>query len=184
MKVGEYLYFAPGLAFANIDFRLTELPRQYQRRIEGYYLKPAEYLINEEYGFGAGLLILCAIDALGKVDYPISQVADRFKAYCQKRLISFSNEELAGYLYDAFRCGIVHEARVKDGAEFSLESKTSVEYAPGGVRVNPVHLLSEVRAALDKQMREIESNQEQMVIFKEYVLKQFSHELQGIYMGH
>jgi hypothetical protein len=49
--------------------------------------------------------------------------------------------------------------------------------------VNPAHLLGEVRAAFDKQMREIESNQGQMVIFKEYVLKQFSHELQGVNTG-
>jgi len=180
MKVGEYLYYAPGLAFADLDFSVTELPIQYKRRIEGYYLNPAEYLINKEHGFGAGLLILCAIDALGKIDYPNKNVKDRFVAYCCKRLVSFPQNTIAVQLYKTFRCGIVHEARAKEGAELTFESLTTVEYAPGGIRVNPLGLLDEVRSALNAQMCEITSDQGLMEGFKRYFLRQFSQELKGI----
>ena len=180
MKIGEFLYFAPGLTFADIDFSEEELPAQYCRRIDGYYLEPAEILANAEHGFGAGLLVLCAIDALAKVEYPSFGVGERFKRYCRNRLPSFSTEGRAEQLYDAFRNGIVHEARAKDGAEISLESGVAAEPAPGGIRVNPVHLLNEVRTALRRQMGEILADGTRMSKFKKYVLKQFSEELAGV----
>ncbi|MEN8170591.1 MAG: hypothetical protein ABFS08_10250 [Pseudomonadota bacterium] len=180
MKIGEFLYFAPELAFADMDFREGELPDQYCRRIDGYYLAPAEYLIDEKHGFAAGLLVLCAIDALGKIDYPNLGVGERFKLYCQNRLPSFSTENYAKQLYEAFRNGVVHEARAKDGAEISLESDRTVELAPGGIRVNPAYLLNEVREALHGQMEGISANKESLIAFKKYILVQFSKELAGL----
>ncbi|MFC1351113.1 MAG: hypothetical protein G8D89_01820, partial [gamma proteobacterium symbiont of Clathrolucina costata] len=120
MKIGEYLYFAPGLPFDELELSAAALPGQYIRRIEGFYLEPAEILAQQGHGFGAGVLLLCAIDALGKVDYPAFGVGERFKQYSRERLASVSNADYADQLYDAFRCGVVHEARAKDGAEITL----------------------------------------------------------------
>jgi len=183
MKIGDFLYFAPSLAFADINFSEAALPDQYCQRINGYYLEPAEVLANAEYGFGAGLLVLCAIDALGKVEFPALGVGQRFKLYCRHRLPSFSTDEDAEQLYTAFRCGVVHEARAKDGAEITLESDRTIEPAPGGTRVNPALLLDEVRSALHSQMEEISSDRERMKVFKSYILAQFSEELAGVRTG-
>ena len=183
MKIGEFLYFAPDMAFADLDFREEELPNQYSQRIIGYYLAPAELLANNGHGFGSGLLVLCAIDALGKIEFPALGVGGRFKRYCRNRLPSFSNHDHAKQLYEVFRCGITHEARAKDGAEITLESDCTVEPAPGGIRVNPVYLLNEVRTALHTQMEEISADAEKKRIFKKYILTQFSKELVGLRTG-
>ncbi|MCM8854641.1 MAG: hypothetical protein LC541_18715 [Candidatus Thiodiazotropha sp.] len=180
MKIGEYLYFAPGLSFVDLDLSATALPGQYIRRIEGFYLEPAEVLAQRGHGFGAGVLLLCAIDALGKVEFPASGVGERFKQYSRERLASFSNADYARQLYEAFRCGVVHEARAKDGAEISLESGNTVEPVPGGIQVNPAGLLLEVRGALHTQMQEIEGDDGRAVAFKDYITEQFSEELAGI----
>jgi len=180
MKIGEFLYFAPGIAFADIDFREKSLPDQYARRIEGFYLAPANALVKERHGFAAGLLIVCAIDALGKVESPDASVGERFKHYCRARLPSFANEAESRQLYELFRNGTVHEARVKDGTEITFESGVCVETAPGGIRVNPQYLLEEVRSALFTQMEEIRNNDDSLKRFKKYLLQQFHTELEGI----
>lgn len=180
MKIGEFLYFAPGIAFADLDFREERLPDQYAQRIEGFYLAPASTLVEAQHGFAAGLLIFCAIDALAKIENPDTSVNVRFKNYCMTRLPSFSEESGAKQLYDAFRNGTVHEARAKDGAEISLESDACVESAPGGIRVNPQFLLEEARAALGAQMADISASRDTLVSFKEYLLQQFSSELEGV----
>lgn len=180
MKIGEVLYFAPGLAFADIDFSENELPRSYQKRIEGFYLNPAIELVSAGHGFAAGLLALCAIDALGKVEHPENTVGDRFKSYCTARLSSFSDEEDAKLLYDAYRCGIVHEARAKDGAEITLETGSTVTHAPEGIRINPAHLVYEITKAMNEQMDEIVNSEDKRRSFKNYILSQFKEELVGL----
>lgn len=180
MKIGEFLYFAPSIAFADLDFREERLPSQYAQRIEGFYLTPASTLVKAQHSFAAGLLILCAIDALAKIDNPDMSVNERFKSYCMSRLPSFSEAAGAKQLYDAFRNGTVHEARAKDGAEISLESDGCVESAPGGIRVNPQFLLEEARTALGAQMAEISASRDKLASFKKYLLKQFRSELEGV----
>jgi hypothetical protein len=183
MKIGEFLYFAPGLAFADIDFSDSELPKSYKKRIEGFYLVPAAELASAGHGFASGLLVLCAIDALGNVEHPEKSVRDRFEAYCVSQISSFTDEKNAKLLYEAYRCGFVHEARAKDGAEITLESKSTLEYVPGGIRVNPDHLASEVAEALNKHMEEITNSEQKRLEFKRYIIKQFEVELAGLHVG-
>jgi hypothetical protein len=37
MKIGDHVYFAPGIRFADLDLEGPTLPTQYAARIEGYY---------------------------------------------------------------------------------------------------------------------------------------------------
>ena len=183
MKIGEYLFFAPDLCFADLDFDESKLPSQYKERIDGFYLKPAEGLANQEHGFGAGLLVLCAIDALGMVDFPQAGSKKRFKKYIKTRLPSL--KDYATEIYDIFRCGIAHEARAKKGAEISLQIDDAVEPDPGdsGIILNPRQLALNVRAALDSQMNDIRESPDKAREFKDFLLRQFSVELAGVDTG-
>ena len=177
MRVGEFLYFAPGLKFVDISLREEELPSQYLERIIGFYIEPAQQLAKMGHAFGSSLLLVCCIDALAKIEYPHSRVGERFKKYCKTRLPSFSSDNLASLLYESYRNGVVHEARGKDGVEFSLEIKGVVEDAPGGIRVNPAKLTNELKLACEKHMLEIENSSTKRTRFKHYMLVQFKEEL-------
>ena len=123
---------------------------------------------------------MCAIDALAKVDYPDARVGTRFKKYIRRRLKEL--EAHADEIYNAFRCGIVHEARAKEGAELSLENNVTVMPDPGnsGIELNPKLLVENVRSALRSQMLEIAGDPEKAHAFKIYLLEQFSVELTAV----
>ncbi len=42
-------------------------------------------------------------------------------------LTSFASDELAARFYDDFRNGLVHEAKIKQGGQFSLELQSTVQ---------------------------------------------------------
>ena len=42
MRIGDLVYFAPGLRFDEINLDGSALPQQVELRISGYYLKPAK----------------------------------------------------------------------------------------------------------------------------------------------
>ena len=56
---------------------------------------------------------------------------------------------MAERFYDEFRNGLVHEARLKNGAQFSLETGATVKQLDGILLVNPKFLAEEARSALD-----------------------------------
>ena len=75
-------------------------------------------------------------------------VGARFQKFVGEELRSFSGGGVAQRFYDDFRNGLVHEARLKKGGQFSLKTKTTVEELGGLLLINPVYLAQEVRAAL------------------------------------
>ena len=74
----------------------------------------------------------------------------RFEKLACEQLQSFRSEELAQRFYDEVRNGLVHEALMKDGAQFSSDTEATVEDIEGYLIVNPARLAAEVRAALDE----------------------------------
>lgn len=40
MKIGDLLFFAPGIRFDELDLTGAKLPEQLQQRIGGYYVEP------------------------------------------------------------------------------------------------------------------------------------------------
>ena len=62
---------------------------------------------------------------------------------------SFSKGGLATRFYEDFRNGLVHEARIKNGGQFSLEIGSTVEQLRGVLLINPARLGVEVRSAIN-----------------------------------
>jgi hypothetical protein len=165
-RVGDLVYFAPDLLFRDVDVDGPALPEQFARRIIGYYIRPAEECAERGHAFAAGVLLVSCIDALGRLRYG-GGVGKRFKKFTTEELPSFSDPTLAGRFYDNFRNGLVHEARIKEGCQFSLDRRTTIENYRGVLLVNPRELAREVRGALTRYIATISQSREERSKFSE-----------------
>src|SRR3989442_5362628 len=117
MRIQDELYFAPNF---KLSFLASATSRQiidaFERRIFDYYFDAADVLNQNKKAFGAGDICFDAIDAIAKYEFDgAGRVADRFKKWIN-RLLDFKNltwSELET-VYDDFRNGVTHEARVKN----------------------------------------------------------------------
>lgn len=150
------LYFAPDVLWSEVELSDDEKFRgQLCSRFHGFYFRPAQYLLEkgESDDFAARLLILSAFDAIARlwVDDP-SSVAGRFKSTFNDFAPDVLGEKIApqwaATVYENYRNGLVHEARIKSAARFDLNAATCVEEMNGICVVNPRCLLSIAEAAL------------------------------------
>ncbi len=160
MREGDDLFFAPGVRFGEVDLVGSGLAEQYRARINGFYLVPAQLCIEGGYAFAAGLLLVTTIDFMAGLHHFAEALADRsvgsdFRWFARNKLQSFHSGDLAMRLYDEFRNGLTHEARIKNAGEFSFSWSQTVRLASGRLCINPTWLLREVKEALDQQIAEL-----------------------------
>jgi hypothetical protein len=106
----------------------------------GFYVEPAEACADRGQAFASGVMLVSCIDALARVQFSDPKVGDRIKRFAREQLKSFPTEALATRFYDDFRNGLVHEARIKEGGQFSLEIGGTVEELSGVMLINPARL--------------------------------------------
>jgi hypothetical protein len=147
------LYFAPETPYSEVRIDDDEIISQFRDRLVGFYLRPAKQLIAPETTFAAGVLVICCMDALSRYDvdyHRFTKHSERFPKWIAGELRSFQGDEkLAIRFYKAFRCGLVHEARIKYVGEFSLDTKRTVTLHGNFFVINPYLLLDEVLDALN-----------------------------------
>lgn len=162
LRISETLYFAPGVTFRALDLTSPALADQLCARIEGYYLTPAREAAAVGHGFAAGLLAVAAIDALSRLYFgPNRQhrrVGQDFTLFATWLLPSFRDPQAAQILYERFRNGLVHEAGLKEGAQFELGRSATLEYIGQLPVIDPARLTAEVHAALLVIASEIRHN--------------------------
>jgi hypothetical protein len=158
MRIDELLYFAPGVTFDQLDLGGENLPDQFESRIRGFYIAPAVDCANAGYWFAAGVLLLSCIDALARFKTGSQIVGDRFKSFARQELKSFAEENRADRLYYAFRNGLVHEGRIKAGAQFSLDTENTVDELQGAFVINPRRLADEVDGALSRYVSQLKAD--------------------------
>ena len=165
-----YCISRPGITFNEVDLSGRGLPEQFHARMEGFYLQPAELCVDAGAAFAAGVLVLACIDALARIQIG-GGVGERFKALVAKELSSFKSNGKAARLYEEFRNGLIHEARIKKGAQFSLQFDTTITEIDGVLVINPRGLIHEVREALVKYLKGLQENSESitrlMAVLKE-----------------
>ena len=128
MKIGESLYFAPEIKFSDLDLSGKNLPGQLDSRMRAYYLEPAKALAQNGHAFASGLLLVSCIDALSCLQSkPKASVRRRFCSWIKTGLPSFGSAAIAERFYCEFRNGLVHEARIKKGGQFSLEQSCTMD---------------------------------------------------------
>src|SRR5262245_37143228 len=104
------VFFAPGIGFEEVDPNGAEFLRQFEQRIEGFYLAPAVDCIGSDHAFAAGTLLVSCVDALARFKYGIAATVHyRFTNFASNELVSFGGG-LSERFYDEFRNGLVHEA--------------------------------------------------------------------------
>lgn len=170
MRIGDLLFFAPGLRFDQVDLDGSELPEQFRQRIEGLYIRPAEECAGGGHAFAAGVLLVSCIDALAKLRFG-NGVGERFRRFAREELKSFASDDHAQRFYEEFRNGLVHEARLKEGAQFSLEIGATVQNVDGLLLVNPELLAAEVRSALDNYVRLARDDTKELAMLRQAIRK-------------
>lgn len=181
MKIGEHVFFAPGVTFEQLDLDGTELPDQYRRRVEGYYLDPAELLIRAGSGFAAGLITVAAIDAMSRLYFGpnrLRRVTNRdFRTFARHLLPSFGKPKAADLLWENYRNGLVHEGRVKEGCQFELGRQTTLDLTGPLPLIDPARLLAEVRAALQQLVKEMKESASFRREMAKLLRREFRYEL-------
>jgi hypothetical protein len=179
MRIGDFLYFAPGIKFSELDLSGTGIAAQYEARIQGFYLNPSYSLVLAKHAFASGVLLVSCIDALAKLRYG-NGVGERFKKWTREELDSFKDSEFARLFYDDFRNGLVHETRIKNGGEFSFEQKNTAIVYYFSLRVNPLYLHEEVVKALSRYKQELISDSVLRSKFVSNLRESFEQELAGV----
>ena len=150
MRINDVLLFAPGIRFDQVDLQGDALPAQYQQRMAGFYIEPAVVCADHGHAFAAGTLLVACIDGMARLRYCDAVVRHRFIKLAQEELRSFRTSALATRFYEDFRNGLVHEGRVKNGGQFSLEVDETVRELQGLLLINPALLAVEVCEALHR----------------------------------
>lgn len=174
-RLRDELYFAPEVKFRDLDLTGERLPRQFACRIAGFYLHPARDLA-ERCAFAAGLLVVCAIDALALYS-TASQGNARIKTFC-KKIPDLNDDTVAEMFADHFRNGLVHHSRVEKGSEFSLDIGTVAIRHGDRLVVNPVLLVNETHRLLDEYVRGLERDPVQKRAFLKKLKREFKVELE------
>jgi hypothetical protein len=181
MKIGDHLYFAPNIKFSSLDRSGEHLPLQYKDRIRGFYLEPAIRSADAEDAFASGLILVSAIDAISWIKYaPRSakrKVGDEFKQFVSVELASFADSQIAERFYQDFRNGLVHECRIKNGGQFSLDHPHTVKEENSILSINPRRLADEVEEALLRYVGALMKDETARATFLQTVKDEFSHEL-------
>lgn len=182
MRVGDIIYFAPDYKLFQL---LTDSPigivNAFKKRIEEYYLSPAELLNKNLKAFGAGVLCFTAIDAIAK--YEIGGYSGkRFKEWISKNLQDFKTLkwEYIERIYEEFRNGLIHEGRIKNGGQFTYEISKAVVVTDEVILINPKLLLEQLRTAFNIYMSNVKSNPEKQRNLSEEIKKDFNQDLKMI----
>ncbi|MBO0695764.1 MAG: hypothetical protein J2P56_06645 [Verrucomicrobia bacterium] len=150
MRVDDILFFAPEIPFISVNPNRSELISQFCARIDGYYLSPARKLVERDEVFPAGLLLTSVVDALARYDPRYTKPDTRYTDWLVHELPSFGDVRDAKRFYDDFRCGLVHEARIKNGCEFSTAFRETIHLEDGAMVLNPREIHAELVTALKK----------------------------------
>ena len=173
-RTRDELYFAPGVRFADLDFDHGALPSQFGQRITGYYLEPALRLADEGYAFPAGLLVVCAMDALAK--FMTGASSDCIRSLC-RNIPDLATDERAHIFIESFRNGLVHQALVKDGCEFSYDINCVAVLNHGRLSVNPKFLARSVQVLLDDYVQQLNRTPADKAALARKIKSKFRYEL-------
>jgi ribonuclease HI len=180
---GGKLWFAPslpdstpGISFPEIDLSGKQLPQQFAQRIRGYYIAPAVNAAMAGYTFASGLILVSSIDALAEIQSGSKGVKSRFCKWTAAELKSFEDPDVNKRFYEDFRDGLVHNARVKRGSQFSLDQNATVVYERSILSINPLLLADEVYDALSRFVTQLEENEGVRKVFVNRIRSEFKDE--------
>ncbi len=164
MRIGDLLYFSPNYRFGDLDFNDAEGTIEiFRDRVEGFYLQAVGDLLSQDHAFAAGVVCTAVIDLLARHSAGESD-GHRFEEWLERNIPEFARPDpldpprtLARRIYKDFRCGLIHEGRIKRMGQFSL-SGPLVRAENGVLIVNPKLLLDALSAAFDRYCSALQAN--------------------------
>lgn len=177
-RLGDCLLFAPGIPFSSLDMKGGGLPNQFYRRIDGFYLQPAVELAQRRHDFASGLLTVCAADALAGFITGASGTRERMIAFF-RHIPGLADQETAALFCEHFRNGLVHDARVKGGSEFSVDVQGVAQRQGERLAVNLCLLAESIRQVLRSYRDRLNRDPEELRSLRTRIRRRFAHELNG-----
>lgn len=200
-REGE-LYYSPSYKFEDLKKAIDNGDKDkiiimFKERVKELYLEPAYVLIkkandkksdNSSMGlvFSAGLICVSAVDFLGRFYFGCPKedevkVERRFVGWLLKYMSPLFNALLAKKFYKDFRNGLVHECRIKNGGEFSLNKGETIkgEVDDNGVRylvVNPEKLLKKLEDGFKNYLDDLQQDEDMFRQFVECLKKDFKED--------
>lgn len=158
------LYFSPKFPFATLDLNdPIKAVEAFRDRIEGFYLEPARLLRKNGLAFACGLICCAAIDFLAR--YSGIRGKNRIAEWLKSSMPDFRQQDpnkksvtLAERFSEDFRHGLVHEGRIRNLGEFSLETEELVKVDGQAMIVNPGLLLDSIQKAFDGYCATLDKN--------------------------
>ncbi len=172
------LQFAPGIPFHALDFRSGKLADQFEARIEGFYIDPALSLAKNRFDFAAGLLAVCAADALGGIFTGASGTRSRMVGFF-RTIPGLDRKNFAELFCDDFRNGLVHDARVKNGGKFSINYDDAAVPFGSSLEVNPYALALNVRKTLREQCAQARKNAAELKALAAVIKRRFEDDIKA-----
>lgn len=165
MRVGDVLYFSPKWRFMDMDLSKKDMVLDaFRDRLDGFYLNPAHKLAEGRNAFACGVLCSCAVDFLSQYDSRVRKVGARIEAWLIANVDGMSRADtvdatrtLAQRFYSDFRCGLVHEGRIKNLGEFSFDYDKVIVTHKKLMIVNPKILLSKIRQGLGTYLHKVDA---------------------------
>jgi hypothetical protein len=186
MQIGDCLYFAPGIRFQDLKLDSPEVVQQFKVRIEGYYLEPAGLLAEkrfvDKYAFASVLLLASAIDGMSHFEPQPGKKGNKeqYVAWAHLYVPSLPTEDMALKFYKQIRCGVVHEARAREGGVFTTETGEPIKIEKGLMAVNPQRFGPEVAQVLEAFCNRTANTPNLLQAFQDQIRKDFAAELQAI----
>lgn len=148
MRIRDILFFAPNHRFADLSFEnSTNMIEAFKARVEGFYLKPARKLVDEDDTFPGGVICVALIDFIARYSSGNRKVGQRFASWLEDNIAEFKGKDplkprtLGSRFYEDFRNGLVHEGRIKNLGQFSKDFPELLHLIDGGMIVNPTQLI-------------------------------------------
>ncbi len=178
MRIREdELLYTPSHTFEDLGRAIEsgnreEVIKTFEERVEELYLKPAKLLLEHAeycendigFVFSAGLICVSVIDFLGRfyMGCREERVGSRFINWLLSYMCPPFNGYLAEEFYQDFRNGLVHECRIKNGGEFSLNIDKSIDVVridgSSYLVVNPKILLDRIKDAFERYITDLKRN--------------------------
>jgi hypothetical protein len=192
MRTQDGFYFSPKNTYMSLHFNdKKEVINAFYERIKGFYIEPANKLDGTFEAFASGVLCVCTIDILARLEYGDNiGVGSRFKKWVRIYLVDdfliFKlkamkyNEQLSldSFLYEYIRNGLVHEGLIKQGFQFSYETSNNLfRFEPDIIIINPKVLLNKVYDSLKAFIKKLNEDNSLYLKFSKQLQKDLKEDL-------
>ncbi len=151
-------------------------------------INPANTLNSKKEGFATGLLCVATIDFLARISFGEKKKSrKRIEKWISENIAYFKENsrshagdvvEMNGRIfYESFRCGLVHEGRIKNGCQFTYEITETVYLEKEVMLINPENLLKEIEISFGKYLKILECDKEKFKKFKDQIMDDFKEEI-------